>query len=418
MNSTTDAIIPLHLHNSNSKIHQMLKSSYKIFNFRRTSSFLLFILVLLLLSCNGNKQKQANTASLYVDIKNPNKGKIILKEILPGEIVLLDSTDISSFGNYNFRLLVDDEALFMLSFPDGIHIPLCVKKSENIVLELDLKNPQHYQVKGSPGSSLLALFNRRTQLVSDKLKEIGTSYEEMKTQSNFKIKRDSLIQAYEEVFHNHKIYADSLIRANSSSIAALLMINKRLGPEQIFLLKEDTPLFSYIDSCLLSTIPENRHVLHHHTRLSDFKKKQAEEQLAIERLSPGKPAPNITMPDTSGKMHSLSSYKGQKVLLCFWASWCNACVRDFPKLKTIHSEFSDIEIIGVSIDRQKVLWKKAIEKTHLPWLNISDLKAPNTPVLKAYNLKEELPVYYIIDKQGDIIGHTTQVEDIATLLRQ
>ena len=53
------------------------------------------------------------------------------------------------------------------------------------------------------------------------------------------------------------------------------------------------------------------------------------------KLQPGQPAPEFTLHDLDGQPVSLSQFKGQVVLLDFWASWCGPCISDLPDLRRI-----------------------------------------------------------------------------------
>ena len=53
------------------------------------------------------------------------------------------------------------------------------------------------------------------------------------------------------------------------------------------------------------------------------------------KLQPGQPAPDFTLDDLNGQPISLSQFKGQVVLLDFWASWCGPCISDLPDLRRI-----------------------------------------------------------------------------------
>lgn len=80
--------------------------------------------------------------------------------------------------------------------------------------------------------------------------------------------------------------------------------------------------------------------------------------------------------DNNGVEHRLSEYagKGNYVVLDFWASWCTPCIAEMPKLKTAQELYGDkgLQIIGVSLDGNKRLWKEAIEKHSLSWTHLGN----------------------------------------------
>ncbi len=66
------------------------------------------------------------------------------------------------------------------------------------------------------------------------------------------------------------------------------------------------------------------------------------------------PAPGWVLTDLSGKPVDFSQYKGQVVLIDFWATWCGPCRMSIPHLKELYSEYKDdgFTVIGVSLDQQ------------------------------------------------------------------
>ncbi len=58
----------------------------------------------------------------------------------------------------------------------------------------------------------------------------------------------------------------------------------------------------------------------------------------------------------------LKKYKGEKVLLNVWASWCRDCIVALPKLKELQKEFPDVNYVFLSTDRNLYSWKKALDK--------------------------------------------------------
>lgn len=60
---------------------------------------------------------------------------------------------------------------------------------------------------------------------------------------------------------------------------------------------------------------------------------------------------DFRMTDTSGKMHSLSGYKGKWVLVNYWATWCPPCLEEIPDLIALHeNQKNNLVVLGVALD--------------------------------------------------------------------
>lgn len=92
-------------------------------------------------------------------------------------------------------------------------------------------------------------------------------------------------------------------------------------------------------------------------------------------------------------------------LLQFWASWCVPCREEIPTMKKIYEGSSQkgLAVISFSLDADHTSWLKASEQEHIPWSNISDLKATASPVVRNYGISS-IPANVIIDQQGKVIA--------------
>ncbi|MYK41553.1 MAG: TlpA family protein disulfide reductase, partial [Gemmatimonadetes bacterium] len=77
------------------------------------------------------------------------------------------------------------------------------------------------------------------------------------------------------------------------------------------------------------------------------------------KLQPGQPAPEFTLYDLDGQPVSLSQFKGQVVLLDFWASWCGPCIGDLPDLRRIKRKAADkpLVFLNLSLDTDEAAWR-------------------------------------------------------------
>ena len=111
----------------------------------------------------------------------------------------------------------------------------------------------------------------------------------------------------------------------------------------------------------------------------------------------GKPAMDFQAVDLKGQELSLKKFRGQVVLLDFWATWCFPCRAEMPHLKKVYDKYKDqkFEIIGISLDRGQAVLDSYIEKQNITWPQFLD----NGTVAKMYNVTG-IPATFLIDGEG------------------
>jgi peroxiredoxin len=111
----------------------------------------------------------------------------------------------------------------------------------------------------------------------------------------------------------------------------------------------------------------------------------------------GKVAPDFTVSDGATTIH-LASYRGQVVLLNFWATWCPPCVQEMPGLVELHHDRPDLAILAVSIDDDPNAYSRFLVRRHVDFITVRD---PSQSAARLYHT-EGWPETYIIDRQGVI----------------
>ena len=114
-------------------------------------------------------------------------------------------------------------------------------------------------------------------------------------------------------------------------------------------------------------------------------------------------APEFTLDDLDGQPVSLSQFKGQVVLLDFWASWCGPCISDLPNLRRIKEKTATLPVVflNISLDADEAAWREAIDKHEIEGVHMR-ANGFSSDVAKSYQVTG-IPSYYLVDAQGLIL---------------
>ena len=112
----------------------------------------------------------------------------------------------------------------------------------------------------------------------------------------------------------------------------------------------------------------------------------------------GKPAPDFSFETLEGQTLQLSSLRGKKVVLDFWATWCPPCRKEIPHFVQLASENSrdELVIVGISDEDEETLRAFAAENN----VNYTFATAKDLP--EPYNQVTGIPTTFFIDRQGVI----------------
>ena len=126
---------------------------------------------------------------------------------------------------------------------------------------------------------------------------------------------------------------------------------------------------------------------------------------------------DITLPDETGDMQTLSNLQGEVVVLDFSTSEMENSVGYNFELRELYNKYNKrgLEIYSVSVDRNKLLWEQTVE--NLPWITV--YADPNTaaPVLMQYNV-QSLPTLFLLDRKGNVQGRYIDFKQLDADIRK
>lgn len=111
-------------------------------------------------------------------------------------------------------------------------------------------------------------------------------------------------------------------------------------------------------------------------------------------------APGFTLQSVDGKTVSLSQFKGDVVMINFWASWCGPCRQEMPLLDDIYKQYKDMGfvLLGVNVEPDAQSADAWLKKTPVSYPILYD---PKSQVSQLYQV-QAMPTTVIVDRQGNV----------------
>jgi cytochrome c biogenesis protein CcmG/thiol:disulfide interchange protein DsbE len=111
----------------------------------------------------------------------------------------------------------------------------------------------------------------------------------------------------------------------------------------------------------------------------------------------GAAAPNFTVEDSDRKV-TLSDFRGQVVVLNFWATYCPPCIEETPSLVRLQRRLKDrgVVVVGVSWDADSDAYHQFLEKQKIDFLTVRDADQKSSRLYGTL----KIPETYIIDRNG------------------
>jgi len=344
-------------------------------------------LIFILLSCTSAQNKNDDDQKIITGkIDKVGVGNVVLEEFSNGQLNTVDTLTVNDDGTYYSIYIPNEPGYYRLNFYDTQFVNIILTE-EPIVVNVDGSGPTApYEITGSSSMDALNELNLIMSEFKQGVSQMNESYgAAVKSQNKEEI--ENIQKQYEENLKEVNNKIKQKIREMGTSVAILQAIN--------FLDKDQD--FTFIDS--IARVIEKE--------MPDYqiKKEFISEVNNLRKLAIGSIAPEIELPNPQGDIVKLSSLRGAYVLIDFWAAWCGPCRKENPNVVNMYNKYREkgFEIFGVSLDRNREDWIKAIDNDGLIWTHVSDLKYFNSEAARIYNINA-IPATYLIDRQGKIIG--------------
>ena len=111
---------------------------------------------------------------------------------------------------------------------------------------------------------------------------------------------------------------------------------------------------------------------------------------------------DFTLPDINGKSHSLSDYRGQWVIVNFWATWCGPCIEEIPELIEVSKLTDPVTPVVIGIDFEEIDTESLLEFINALKMDYLVLRIGERPLVPFEPLKG-MPTTFIVSPEGKIV---------------
>lgn len=371
---------------------------------KKISSLLFVAIIILMASCTEKPAVKEYTLTGNLSSGGSDSLQVYLQEIdeNTGEFVSVDTTTVKN-GTFVFKGTAGESPVLRFISAEGISKPVLVAiEAGNIDVSFDTAFVA--TVKGTALNDTYQAFSNKRNKASDDLRALSKLSKEAEKAGTLTPQYEKeLDDKYDSLYNGMKKEVFDFTKANITNPLGVYTLTDRGVSFDAAQLKELLP-------ALDAKAKTNAKVQKLEKRLE-----------ALEATEIGKQFVDIKGTTPDGKELSLSEYagKGKYVLVDFWASWCPPCRKDMPLVVEAYKKYKNkgFEIVGVSLDDDKVEWEKGIKDLNITWPQVSDLKGWKTELGAAYAVNS-IPHTVLLDKEGKIIATDLRGDQLSEKLAE
>jgi len=342
------------------------------------------ILTIILLLSSCKEQDFDGKIEISGQISNFDLNELVLYKQTGYDFTVVDTFSLDKNGKFNYELKLDEPGFYELRLSDFKSIQLALEKNDLQISYDYLKG--ELAIKGSDDAKHMMRINELLQEYQKDINLLNSAYYEAMSNNDVNAVKDIQDKAMGfEIQYAEK--AKKLVKDMEGSFVALSAI----------------PLINFRDNFLFwDDVVSKLYEKYPTMKLISNLQMEIEE---MRPLSIGQLAPEISLNNPKDELINLSDLRGKYVLIDFWAAWCKPCREENPNVKRLYEKYKDkgFEVFGVSLDRTKEAWVKAISDDGLNWVHVSDLKYFNSDAAATYKINA-IPATYLLDTDGRIVA--------------
>ncbi|RAK19750.1 peroxiredoxin [Flavobacterium aquaticum] len=138
-----------------------------------------------------------------------------------------------------------------------------------------------------------------------------------------------------------------------------------------------------------------------------------------EKIQVGDFITDFELPNENNILINTESYRGNILIIDFWASWCVPCRKKLPQLTKLYEKVKlhNVKILSVSLDADRLKWIKAIQKENMKWDNVLENGEFDGEVVKTYGVKA-IPSIFLIDDKGVLIAIDPSIGEMEKIIME
>ena len=345
----------------------------------------ILILLIVIYSCDSDN----NSSIIIGKLDKTSKTKIFLIEAdSNNQPIIIDSTN-SIDGSFSFKREVFIPNINFIQVKDySGNFPFVLEKG-NINIELYKDSLASSTSYGTKSNESFMEYKIKTKAYISTLNSIQKEMQEAS------FKKDTLLyldlkEEITDISDQIKKYELEFIKFNNDSYISVLILER------------------FLISKLISQDSAKKHYNNFTKRVINSPSGININQILKTPKEPakiGEIAPNFNGPKPNGDIFYLDQNLKKITLIDFWASWCKPCRIANPGLVNMYNKYKNkgLQIISVSLDRDKNQWVKAINDDGLFWdAHVSNLMFWKDPIAVLYKVNA-IPATFLLDSNGKII---------------